>query len=86
MIVLLIGGPHDGLMVTVNKGHPWLTDDGELRLPYDTEGQLREDPNPTKFAIYSQVIAYGQEHAQGAMHKKGAFKFSRYWTRPEELT
>ena len=79
MIAILIGGPHDGLMVTVDKGHSWLTDDGELRLPMDTE------TDDGKFAIYSQVIAYGQESVD-PRHKKGAYKFSRYWTRPEELT
>lgn len=77
MIALLIGGPHDGLMVTVSKGHSWLTDDGELRLP-------RTGEDDGEFAIYAQVINYGAPG--GKRHEKGAYRFSRYWTRPEELT
>ncbi len=76
MTVLLIGGPHDGLMITVDKGHSWLTDDGELRLPRNTE----EDDG--EFAIYSQVLDYGPTDER---HRKGAYRFSRFWTRPEEL-
>ncbi len=77
MIVLLIGGPHDGLMLTVDKGHSWLTNDGELRLPRNTE----EDDG--EFAIYYQVTDLGSADER---HRKGAYRFSRYWTRPEELT
>ncbi len=77
MIALLIGGPHDGLMVTVDKDHSWLTDDGELRLP------VSEEHAPRKFAIYAQVMDYGPTDKR---HRKGAYRFSRYWIRPEELT
>ena len=80
MIALLIGGPHDGLFFTVNKDTPWLTDDGELRLPYDID---QEDPR--KFAIYSEVMPVF-DAAADIRHKRGAYKFSRIWTRPEELT
>ena len=78
MMALLIGGPHDGLMLTVDKGHSWLTDDGELRLPRNTE----EDDG--EFAVYSKVTTYGPDPDN--RHVKGAYRFSRYWTRPEELT
>ena len=82
MMALLIGGPHDGLMLTVDKGHSWLTDDGELRLPYGDD--TLNDIDPTHFAIYSKVTTYGPDPDN--RHVKGAYRFSRYWTRPEELT
>ena len=79
MIAMLLGGPHDGLMITVDKHTRELTDDGELRLPVSTG-----EEDPTEFAIYSQVLTEGQE--PDARHMRGAYRFSRFWTRPEELT
>ena len=82
MIAILIGGPHDGLLLTADKGRSWVTEDGELRLPKD---HFYATPEDTEFAIYVKVTTEGQE-TKGTLHPKGAYKFSRYWTRPEELT
>lgn len=80
MIALLIGGPHDGMFFTVDSTTPWLTDDGELRLPIDTD-----DTDPSEFAIYMEVKTEGQEPTE-TRNRKAAWRFSRLWTRPEEVS
>ena len=84
MIVLLVGGPFHDKMMSVDSEHPWLTEDGELRMPVNRE--------ETEFAIYVKVDDVESptrrelEILPTARHQLGAYKFSRMWTRPEEVT